>query len=210
METKNMKTWTPTQDEMKKRIARFKDIVPVARKHTEEKGIPAEVFELITARTTRNIMSPSAMPGQMAPSPHVVGGDAGVFRLGIATCPPGNGPGLHVHFKTHETFMALTGRWECHWGDHEEEVTVLEPFDLLACPPAVARRFINISDADAHLLVIVQGERDEFDDIDRLHSTAQAVAKKYGQEMVEKMESFGWRFNLGRDSSEELHKLAKT
>ena len=70
--------------------------------------------------------------------------------------------------------------------------------------------FINISDADAHLLVIVQGERDEFDDIDRLHSTAQAVAKKYGQEMVEKMESFGWRFNLGRDSSEELHKLAKT
>jgi hypothetical protein len=55
--------------------------------------------------------------GQLSPKPAVIGGDAGVFRLGIATCPTGNGPGLHVHWNMYDTFMALTGRWQIKWGD---------------------------------------------------------------------------------------------
>ena len=47
-------------------------------------------------------MSRAGLRGQLAPTPPVTGGDAGVFRLGIVTCPPGNGAGLHAHWKTHE------------------------------------------------------------------------------------------------------------
>lgn len=199
-----MKRWTPTQDEMKSRIARFADVVPTKKRHLEEKGIPAEVLEMITAHTTRNIMSPGPMGGQLSPKPTVEGGDAGVFRLGIVTCPPGNGPGLHVHYKTHETFMALTGRWEIQWGDKGEEKTVLEHLDLLACPPGVTRRFVNISDKDAHLMVIIQGQREEFDDVDRVPETAQAIAAKYGQGMVDKLQSLGWKFTIGRETASSV------
>src|SRR5690606_16717439 len=145
------KTKTPTQEEMKSRIARFKDLVSTKARHAESRGIPQEVMEMITAKSTFNVMSPADLGGQLSPKPAVIGGDAGVFRLGIATCPAGNGPGLHVHWKTHETFMALTGKWKIVWGDKGEESTILEPFDLIAVPPRVTRQFINISDQDAHL-----------------------------------------------------------
>ncbi len=194
-----MQRRTPTQTEMTTRIARFKDVVPVKQRHAADKGIPAEVMEMITAKTTRNIMSPGPLPGQLSPPPAVVGGDAGVFRLGIVTCPPGNGPGLHVHYKTHETFMALTGRWEVQWGDKGEETTMLEPFDLIAVPPAVTRRFVNRSDADAHLLVIIQGQAEEFDDVDRVSATAAAIARAHGPAMVEKLELLGWKFTIGAE-----------
>jgi uncharacterized RmlC-like cupin family protein len=192
-----MQRYTPTQAEMKSRIARFNEVVPTKARHAEQKGIPVEVLEMITAKTTRNIMSPGALPGQLSPNPPVIGGDAGVFRLGIVTCPPGNGPGLHVHYKTHETFMALTGRWEIQWGDKGEESIMLEPFDLIAVPPQVTRRFVNRSDVDAHLLVIIQGKQEEFDDVDRVPETAAAIARKHGPEMVRKLESLGWKFTIG-------------
>jgi uncharacterized RmlC-like cupin family protein len=194
-----MKRWTPTQDEMKSRIARFKEVASVKKLHLEEKGIPPDVLEMIMAKTTRNVMSPGALPGQLSPKPAVEGGDAGVFRLGIATCPPNQGPGLHVHYNTHETFMALTGKWEIQWGDHGEESIILDHLDLIAMPPGVTRRFINRSNDDAHIMVIIQGKRDEFDDVDRVPETAQAISEKYGQGMVDKLESLGWKFTIGKD-----------
>jgi len=192
-----MERWTPTQAEMKSRIARFKEVVPTKSHHAAQKGIPAEVLEMITAKTTRNIMSPGALPGQLSPKPPVVGGDAGVFRLGIVTCPPGNGPGLHVHYKTHETFLALTGKWEIQWGDKGEETILLEPFDLIAVPPKVTRRFVNVGSEDANLLVIIQGKAEDFDDVDRVPETAAAIARKFGPEMVRTLESLGWKFTIG-------------
>ncbi len=190
------KTWQPTQQEMSTRIARFGKLVSTKARHAEGKGIPAEVLELITARSTFNAMSPRGLGGQLAPDPPVIGGDAGVFRLGFATCPPGNGPGLHVHWKTHETFIALTGKWEIRWGDKGEETTVLEPFDLIAVPPGVTRQFVNISDRDAHLLVIIQGQPGEFDDVGRVPETAQLIEQRFGPEMLEKLQGLGWQFTL--------------
>jgi uncharacterized RmlC-like cupin family protein len=197
------KTKRPTQEEMKSRIARFKDLVSTKARHAEGKGIPIEVLEMITAKSTFNIMSPENLGGQLSPKPPVIGGDAGVFRLGIVTCPPGNGPGLHVHWRTHETFMALTGKWEIIWGDKGEEKTILEPFDLIAVPPQVTRTFVNISDADAHLLVVIQGKLGEFDDVGRVPETADKIAQKFGPEMVKKLESLGWNFTLDANAPPE-------
>jgi uncharacterized RmlC-like cupin family protein len=197
------KTHTPSREQMKTRIARFKDLVSTKARHAEGKGIPIEVLEMITARSTFNAMSPANLGGQLSPNPPVVGGDAGVFRLGFATCPPGNGPGLHVHWKTHETFIALTGKWEIRWGDKGEERTVIEPFDLIAVPPGVTRQFVNISDADAHLMVIIQGQPGEFDDVGRVPETAQLIEKKFGREMLDKLESMGWQFTLDANAPAE-------
>ena len=200
------KTLTPTQEEMKSRIARFRELVPTKARHAQGKGIPAEVLEMITAKSTFNVMSPANLGGQLSPNPPVVGGDAGVFRLGFATCPPGNGPGLHVHWKTHETFIAMTGKWEIRWGDKGEQRTVIEPFDLIAVPPGVTRQFINISEHDAHLMVIIQGQPGEFDDVGRVPETAQLIEKKYGKEMLDRLESMGWQFTL--DANAPAEKLA--
>ena len=200
------KTLTPTQEQMKARIARFRDLVSTKARHAEGKGIPAEVLEMITAKSTFNVMSPANLGGQLSPIPPVVGGDAGVFRLGFATCPPGNGPGLHVHWKTHETFIAMTGKWEIRWGDKGEQRTVIEPFDLIAVPPGVTRQFINISEQDAHLMVIIQGQPGEFDDVGRVPETAQLIEKKYGKEMLDRLESMGWQFTL--DANAPAEKLA--
>lgn len=193
---------TPSQEEMKSRIARFKNLVSTKARVQERLGVPMEVIELITAKATYNIMSPGPLAGQITPMPAVIGGDAGVFRLGIVVCPPGQGPGLHVHYKTHETFMCLTGRWEMQWGDKGEESTVLEQFDVIALPPCVTRRFVNVSEEDAHLLVIIQGKQDEFDDIDRVPETADAIRAAFGQPMVDKLESAGWKFSIGREKAE--------
>lgn len=200
------KTLRPTQEEMKKRIARFRDLVSTKARHAEGKGIPAEVLEMITAKTTYNVMSPTDLGGQLSPNPPVVGGDSGVFRLGIVTCPPGNGPGLHVHWRTHETFMALTGKWEIIWGDKGEEKTVIEPFDLIAVPPQVTRTFVNISDQDAHLLVIIQGQKGEFDDVGRVPETAQKIVDRFGPEMLDKLHHAGWQFTLDANAPPEAFK----
>lgn len=198
-----MKRETPTQEQMKSRIARFKDLVSTKARIQEKLGVPAEVMEMITAKATFNVMSPGALPGQISPRPAVEGGDAGVFRLGIVTCPPGQGPGLHVHYNTHETFMCLTGRWAIQWGDQGQESTILEHLDLIAMPPRVTRRFENISDQDAQLLVIVQGEREAFDDIDRVPETAEKIAVQHGQAMVDKLTTAGWKFTIGREHESE-------
>jgi uncharacterized RmlC-like cupin family protein len=197
------KTKRPTQQEMKSRIARFKDLVSTKARHAEGKGIPVEVLEMITAKSTFNIMSPENLGGTLSPKPPIIGGDAGVFRLGVVTCPPGNGPGLHVHWRTHETFMALTGKWEIIWGDKGEEKILLEPFDTIAVPPEVTRTFVNISNEDAHLLVIIQGEMGKFDDVGRVPETAEKIAKKFGPEMVKKLESLGWQFTLDANAPPE-------
>ncbi len=197
------KTWQPTQAEMRTRIARFKDLVSTKARHAEGKGIPAEVLEMITAKSTFNVMSPANLGGQLSPNPPVVGGDAGVFRLGFATCPPGNGPGLHVHWRTHETFIALTGKWEIRWGDKGEERTTIEPFDLIAVPPGVTRQFINLSDKDATLLVIIQGRPGEFDDVGRVPETAQLIEQKFGRAMLAKLEDLGWQFTLEANAPPE-------
>ncbi|MCX7253693.1 MAG: hypothetical protein NTX83_05070 [Burkholderiales bacterium] len=52
-----MNRFTPTQEEMKKQIARFQEIVPVKKHHLEEKGIPPEVLEMIMATFTGAVVT---------------------------------------------------------------------------------------------------------------------------------------------------------
>lgn len=85
-----MKTVNFTQQEMSTRIARFKDLKPQSSSYDAEVGIPAEVYETMTARTLYLLMSPENQGGPMAQAPAVVTQDK--MSVIIAECPPGDGP----------------------------------------------------------------------------------------------------------------------
>jgi mannose-6-phosphate isomerase-like protein (cupin superfamily) len=198
-----MKTLRPTQEEMKKRIARFKELKPRSASLESKTGIPTEVIRMLNPKANYVVMAPDDVPGLLSPNPAVNGGHEGMLRVGIAECAPNDGPGLHVHWKTHETFMALSGKWRIDWGDEGEEHVILEPFDLIAVPPKVTRKFTNISDKDAHLLVLIQGKKEDFNDVGRPAAAAKPIVEKYGPEMIEKLEKAGWQFRIDANAPKE-------
>ena len=198
-----MNTLRPTQDEMKKRIARFKDLKPRSANLQEKTGIPMDVIRMLNPKANYVLMAPDDLPGMLSVNPAVNGGHEGILRVGIAECAAGDGPGLHVHWRTHETFIALSGKWRINWGDNGEEHVILEPFDMIAVPPKVTRQFINVSDKDAHLLVLIQGRKEDFNDVGRPSKAADPIIEKYGPEMIERLEKAGWKFRLDANSGAE-------
>ena len=112
---------------------------------------------------------------------------------------PATAPASTSTTRRTRLFWRSTGRWEIQWGDKGEQKTVLEPFDLIAVPPRVTRRFVNVAEEDAHLLVIIQGRLEDFDDVDRVPETAAAIAQKFGPGMVRTLERLGWKFTIGAE-----------
>src|SRR5260221_7105033 len=151
-----MTTGRVTPAAMRKRLARFKELKPQSGYYANNVGVPREAYEMMTAETLFLVMAPASQGGPMAQKPAIAGAKG--LSLIMAKCPPGDRPLLHAHFKTNETFMCLTGRFRIRWGDHGEHEIFLEPFDTIAVPPGVCRDFTNVSDRDALLLAIIQGE----------------------------------------------------
>jgi hypothetical protein len=44
--------------------------------------------------------------------------------------------------------------------------------------------------------VIIQGKKEDFNDVGRLPQAADPIIAKYGHEMIEKLEANGWKFAL--------------
>lgn len=195
-----MKTITPTPTEMLKRVARFHQLKPVKQQYNAADGIPAEAYSTISADRTYILMGPADLKSATGEAPPVIGGDGGeVFTVNIATCPPGNGSPLHAHHYTHETFFCLNGRFQVSWGDHGEHELFLEPHDMVAVPPGVTRNFTNVSNSEASLLVLIQGDRDRFQDVDLTPALAQKIERNFGVEVKRKLELKGLAFTAGVD-----------
>lgn len=200
-----MKTVQVTPEEMETRIARFKDLKPQSGSYDAEVGIPKEVYEMMTARTLYLLMSPEKQGGPMAQHPAVTTDD--MISVIIAECPPGDGPLLHAHQFTRETFFCLNGRFKIQWGDEGENETFLEPYDMIAVPPRVVRRFENVSDETARLLVFITGDSEEaFNDIDHPQIEADRLADRFGDDVLDKLRGIGVSFEAGvvdqRDAAE--------
>lgn len=187
-----MKTIPFTPDQMEARIARFAKLQPQKGEY-EKRGIPRAAFEMIAAKTIYMLMAPAGDEGMTAAAP--VTGTPGL-AVSIVKCPPGNGPLLHAHMHTHETFMALTGRWEVRWGDEAESHTMLEPYDLIAVPPGAGRQFINRADEEALLLVLIQGE-EALNDIYYSPAVGQKISDRFGPEAKAAFENIGFSFEMG-------------
>ena len=159
--------------EMMKRVARFKDLVGF------DGGLPDSRMPGCE-RTLFNVIGfqPPASAVDSVTSP--VGADASRlaaikisegFNLGYCKAKPGRGPMMHNH-DTNETFIAMTGRWQCSWENEKGEVehVQLDPLDVISFPPGAIRRFENVTpgdpDAEAVLMFVIGGDapRAEFTD----------------------------------------------
>lgn len=62
---------------------------------------------------------------------------------------PFKGNALHTHPAV-EIFIALDGRWEIAWGEHGDQSTILEKFDLIAVPADGACRHVEPTNRASH------------------------------------------------------------
>ena len=98
-----------SQDEMLKRVARFKDLKPSRQAFVDSliPGHEREIFNVIGRGVTEDPSASPAIP------------DARDFNLTLVHAHPEKGAALHAH-PTVEVFMPLSGRWAVYWGDNGE------------------------------------------------------------------------------------------
>ena len=191
-----MKTIDLSPEEMNKRVARYADLVPYGRQHTE--SIAPEVFEQLTARRVLSIMAPHNYTGRSAHAP--IKSLPGAV-ISIAETPPGNAPALHCHDTAVENFFVINGRFRIIWGDEGQHSLELGPMDFISIPPGVNRTFLNISDETARLLAIIQPANDAQEDrVAFASSVAPRIADQFGENTVDALKAIGFHFDAGQDT----------
>lgn len=184
-------SWTP-EDMEQRQIARLRNLKPTKHDYARpEIGVPTDAYERVASKNIYLLLAPRERKRSFSP-PAVFGAPG--LELSIVDCPPGNGPKLHTHEQTRETFMPLTGRYEIIWGDKGEHSTVLDPLDMFAVPPGVFRTFRNVSEHDAKMLVVVQGEKNEvMNDVYYPKDIGEQITSEFGAEVWERFQAIGLR-----------------
>lgn len=178
--------------DMSKQIARFADLKPTSRALSAGNGVPAEAYEMLAAKEIFLLMAPEGNVRKSS-KPAVTGAPGA--EISIVRCPPGNGPGLHNHRETNETFICLSGEWEVSWGEKGDSKTTIKPYDLVAMPPGIFRAFKNVSSEPAHLLVVVQGPKEAvMGDISYSRELGKEIARKFGPEAEKGLKEIGITF----------------
>jgi uncharacterized RmlC-like cupin family protein len=176
------------------RMARFQDLKPSKKSFSVETvGVPGEAYEMIAAQSVFPLMAPAGNKRKAA-TPGIIGTPG--LEVVMAVCPPGQGPALHAHNRTTETFICITGRFEIIWGDDGEFSETLGPCDILSVPPGYFRRFRNVSDEpDAKLLVLVQGALDDtFNDVSFDPKLIPVMKQKWGDDVIDNFLNIGITF----------------
>ncbi len=158
-----MKTIKLSQTEMARRISRFEDLEPLPVQRDSE--IPQAAKDMVYARKLLSVIGLESTEETPINVDAPITGAAGM-TMTLAVCPPGQGPSLHAHLQTYETFTVLKGRFEITWNDEGDERAVLEQFDTISVPPRVNRAFRNIGDEEGVLQVIITGGVHDMNDID--------------------------------------------
>lgn len=168
-------------------VARFGDLEVPGHLATDQ--VPLEAMDVLFARRLMPVVSPEGMAGPLAGAAPIRVGD---FTMMIAECPPGQGPCLHAHHRTTETFTCLEGRFRVFHGPDGEEETILEPLDTILFPPGAWRGFQNVGTDDARLQVVITGGIHDMDDITYAPEAAERLAA-LGPEVLAYFEAMGLR-----------------
>jgi quercetin dioxygenase-like cupin family protein len=190
-----MKTISISTQDMEQRVARFADLKPLPL--AESLDMPQEAKDVIYAR---NILSVIGL-GEDVVTPVNKGAPiqgAGGMTMAHAVCPPGNGPSLHAHQQTYETFTVLKGRFEITWNDDGENRLELGLFDTVSVPPGVCRAFRNISDEEGVLQVLITGGVHDMGDIDFPGSIGERL-EDFGGNVLQQFEDRGFTFTAGQE-----------
>jgi quercetin dioxygenase-like cupin family protein len=156
-----MKTIRISKEQMEKRISRFEKLKPLP---IQNESIPQQARDVVYSRKLLSVigLKENAQTPINAEAP--IRGAAGM-TMTLAVCPPGQGPGLHSHRQTYETFTVLKGEFEVRWNDDGDESTVLRQFDTISFPPGVCRAFRNVGKEEGILQVIITGGVHDMTDI---------------------------------------------
>jgi quercetin dioxygenase-like cupin family protein len=187
-----MKTLRISKSEMAKRIARFSALKPLP---IQQSDIPLAARDVVYARKLLSVIGLEQDGGTPINAGAPIRGAAGM-TLTLAVCPPGQGPGLHAHRQTYETFTVLKGRFEVTWNDDGSEREVLELFDTVSFPPGVCRAFRNIGDQEGILQVIITGGVHDMGDIDFSHHARRHI-EAVGPGLSAQFEKAGFTFTAG-------------
>jgi quercetin dioxygenase-like cupin family protein len=186
-----MKTIHISSGEMRKRISRFRELKPLP---IQNASIPEKARDVVYARKLLSVIGLETTTPINAGAPIV--GAAGM-TMTLAVCPPGQGPGLHSHRQTYETFTVLKGRFEVRWNDDGSEGAVLGLYDTISFPPLVCRSFRNIGKGEGILQVIITGGVHDMSDID-FSSFAKRQIEAVRPGLSAEFEKAGFTFTAGR------------
>lgn len=177
---------------MEGRVARFSALEPLAAQ--TDPLVPQEALDLIFARRLLPVLGRDDLDMPIASGAPVRG--AGGITITYAVCPPGQGPGLHTHRATFETFTVMKGKFEVRWGDEGADSVVLEQFDTISVPPGYARAFRNVGVDEGMLQVVISGGVHDGHDIVFPPLMSEAVLEK-SPRLHDKMRAGGFTFQEG-------------
>ena len=130
-----------SNEEMMKRIAFFKDVMPV------------DYSSMNVSRELTRGMRGKVVIGRLNKAAPPVSG-AHDFTLAFNTVQPGAGAPLHSH-KMVEVFVPLNGKWKFFWGEDGTGEAELGPWDTISFPAGLMEGFKNIGTEEATLLVVL-------------------------------------------------------
>ena len=186
-----MKTIQVSQKDMERRIARFGSLKPLP---IQNASIPEKARDVVYSRKLLSVVGLETSTPINEGAPII--GAAGMTRT-LAVCPPGQGPGLHSHRQTYETFTVLKGRFEVRWNDDGSGSALLGVYDTVSFPPGVCRSFRNASDGEGILQVIITGGVHDMSDIDFSQKAKEEIeAVRPG--LAAEFEKAGFTFTAGR------------
>ncbi len=171
-----------TKEELAQRVARFDQLQPMSTSK-DMADVPQEAMDVIFAR--------KLMPVILEHTKNPFGESAAIYgaagtTMFVSVCPPGQGPCLHSHDKTYETFMVLDGAFEFHLGDEGQETVILNKWDTFSCPPGVYRGFHKVADKDSVLPTVITGEVGARDDVAVPPKITEELRADFGEEVVER------------------------
>ncbi|HEX2200336.1 MAG TPA: cupin domain-containing protein [Burkholderiales bacterium] len=188
-----MRTIRISKAQMARRISRFQALKPLP---IQNAAIPEKARDVVYARKLLSVIGLDSATPISAEAP--IRGAAGM-TMTLAVCPPGQGPGLHSHRETYETFTVLKGRFEVRWNDDGAEREVLEQFDTISFPPGVCRAFRNVGAEEGILQVIITGGVHDMRDI-AFTPDARREIETVGPGLAAEFEKAGFTFDASEIS----------
>jgi quercetin dioxygenase-like cupin family protein len=187
-----MKTVQMTTKEVAARTARFGALQAMSTLK-DSKLVSQEARDIFLAR--------KIMPIVLEQTQNAFGSVAAIYgaaglTMNISVCPPGQGPGLHAHHKTFETFIVLQGQFEFSVNDDGGQKVVLNQWDTLSVPPGVCRGFRNMADTDSTLLTVITGGVHDRNDISLPPSIGQRL-DAFGPGVLQEVKDIGLTFDAG-------------
>ncbi|MCS5638030.1 MAG: cupin domain-containing protein [Myxococcota bacterium] len=169
-----------TAEEIQARVGRFDELKPMSTS-ADLDWVPQEAMDVIFARDLRPVIIEQTK-NPFGDTAAIDG--AGGTTMNISIMPPGQGPCLHSHDNTFETFVVLDGEIEFLVGPEAEESITLGKWDTFSCPPGVYRGFRNAGSEDCVLLTFITGPIDARDDVGVPPSVGRDIGERFGEKVL--------------------------